>query len=147
MLRGLLRLIIVVVIIVAIGAFFIGYRWARPGQTRPVDDRPIGTTGAVHDIDTSKARETGAAIGETVAVGANRAQAALAAAGLTAKIKSKMGLDDSIDAANIDVDTDGSVVTLTGRVDNQAQKERALQLARETDGVTSVVDRLRVDAR
>jgi osmotically-inducible protein OsmY len=58
-----------------------------------------------------------------------------------------MALDDSIDAANIDVDTDGSVVTLTGRVDTAAQKERALRLARETEHVTSVVDRLRVDAR
>jgi hypothetical protein len=146
MLRGLLRLIIVVVVVVAIGAFFLGYRWGRPELVR-VDDRPVGTTGAVHDIDTTRARQTGAEIGETVAIGANKAQRALSAAGLTAKIKSKMGLDDSIDAANIDVDTDGSVVTLTGRVDSQAQKARALQLARETDGVTSVVDRLRVDAR
>jgi hyperosmotically inducible periplasmic protein len=146
MLRGLLRLIIVVVIVVAIGAFFVGYRWGRPEVVR-VDDRPVGTSGAVHDIDTSKARETGAAIGETVAASANQAQRALSAAGLTAKIKSKMALDDSIVAANIDVDTDGSVVTLTGRVDTGAQKDRALRLARETEGVTSVVDRLRVDGQ
>jgi hypothetical protein len=146
MLRGLLRLIVVVVIVVAIGAFFLGYRWGAPDAVR-VDDRPVGTTGAVRDIDTSRARETGAAIGEKVAVGANEAQRALSAVGLTAKIKSKMALDDSIDAASIDVDSDGSVVTLTGRVDSAAQKSRALQLARETDGVTSVVDRLRVDGR
>jgi hypothetical protein len=146
MVRGLLRLILIIVVIVGVGAFFFGYRWARP---RPVvvEDRPVGTTGPVHDIDTSRAREAGAAIGETVAVGANEAQRALSAAGLTAKIKSKMALDDAIDAASIDVDTDGSVVTLTGRVDSQAEKARALQLARETQGVTSVVDRLRVDGR
>ena len=147
MLRGLLRLVIVVVIVVAIGAFFLGYRWGNPRSVVRVEDRPIGTTGAVHDIDTSRARETGAAIGEKVAVGANAAEKALSAAGLTAKIKSKMALDDSIDAASIDVDTDGSVVTLTGRVDSEAQKSRALQLARETQGVTSVVDRLRIDTR
>ena len=147
MLRGLLRLVIVVVILVAIGAFFLGYRWGGPRSATRVEDRPIGTSGAVHDIDTSKAREAGAAIGETVAVGANEAQKALSAAGLTAKIKSKMALDDSIDAASINVDTDGSVVTLTGRVDSQAQKSRALELARETKGVTSVVDRLRIDAQ
>ena len=147
MLRGLLRLVIVVVILVAIGAFFLGYRWGTPKAAERVEDRPIGTSGAVHDVDTSKARQAGAAIGETVAVGANEAQRALSAAGMTAKIKSKMALDDSIDAASINVDTDGSVVTLTGRVDSEAQKSRALQLARETKGVTSVVDRLRVDAR
>ena len=146
MIRGLLRLVLIVVVVVGLGAFFFGYRWGRPGVVR-VEDRPIGTTGAVHDIDTSKARETGAAIGEKVAVGANRAERALSAAGLTAKIKSKMALDDTVRAASIDVDTDGSVVTLTGRVDSQAQKGRALQLARETDGVASVVDRLRVDGQ
>jgi hypothetical protein len=147
MLRGLLRLVIVVVILVAIGAFFLGYRWGGPGTAVRIDDRPIGTSGAVHDIDTSKAREAGAAIGEKVAVGANEAQRALSAASLTAKIKSKMALDDSIDAASINVDTDGSVVTLTGGVDSQAQKSRALELAHETKGVTSVVDRLSVDPR
>ena len=146
MLRGLLRLILIIVIVVGAAAFFVGYRW---GGDPPVviEDRPGGTAGPVRDIDTSRARETGAAIGETVAVGANEAQRALSAAGLTAKIKSKMALDDSIDAAAIDVDTDGSVVTLTGRVDNQDQKARALRLARETQGVTSVVDRLRVDGQ
>jgi osmotically-inducible protein OsmY len=35
-------------------------------------------------------------------------------------------------------------VTLTGTVDSSAQKARMLQLARETAGVTSVVDRLQV---
>ena len=147
MLRGLLRLVIVVVIVVGIGAFFLGYRWGGPGTAVRVDDRPIGTTGTVPDIDTSRAREAGAAIGETVAAGANEAQRALSAAGLTAKIKSKMALDDAIDAASINVDTDGSVVTLTGQVDSQAQKARALQLARETQGVTSVVDRLHMGGR
>ena len=145
MLRGLLRLVIIVVIVVGIGAFFLGYRWGSPNAAVRVEDRPIGTSGAVHDIDTSKARETGAAIAETVAVGANKAERALAAVSLTAKIKSKMALDDSIDAASINVDTDGSVVTLTGRVDSQAQKSLALELARDTKGVTSVVDRLRID--
>lgn len=139
MLRGLLRLIIIVVVIVGAGAFFFGYRWASPRRV-VVEDRPVGTSGPARDIDTTRARETGAKIGETVAVGANEAQKALSAASLTAKIKSKMALDDAIDAASIDVDTDGSVVTLTGRVDSEAEKARALQLARETQGVTSVVD-------
>lgn len=59
-------------------------------------------------------------------------------------IKAKMALDDAIEAARIDVDTAGGVVTLTGSVRSQAERERALRLARETDGVTSVVDRLTV---
>ncbi|MFL5638064.1 MAG: BON domain-containing protein, partial [Gemmatimonadaceae bacterium] len=93
-------------------------------------------------IDTSKARQTGAEIGERVAVGANRAEHALADGALTAKIKSKMALDDSIKALDINIDTNAGVVTLSGTVHSQAEKTRALQLTRETSGVKSVQDRL-----
>ena len=141
MLRALFKLLLIVVILVGLGAFFLGYRWGD----RDVDpDRAIGTTGVQPRVDTSRAREAGAEIGEKVAVGANEAQRAVGNAGLTAKIKAKMALDDSIKAAAIDVDTDGSVVTLTGTVRSEAERTRALQLARETDGVTHVVDRLSV---
>jgi osmotically-inducible protein OsmY len=36
------------------------------------------------------------------------------------------------------------VVTLRGTVESAAQRERAIRLARETDGVTSVIDRLTI---
>jgi hyperosmotically inducible protein len=141
MLRALFKLLLIVVILVGLGAFFLGYRW---GDRDADPDRAIGTTGVQPRVDTSRAREAGAQIGEKVAVGANEAQRAVGNAGLTAKIKAKMALDDSIKAAAIDVDTDGSVVTLTGTVRSEAERTRALQLARETDGVTHVVDRLSV---
>ena len=144
MLRTLIRLILVVVILVALGAFFLGYRW---GDGDAVADRPIGTTGSEPTVDTSRARETGADVGEKVATGADTAQRALADASLTSKIKAKMALDDTVKALAIDVDTDGSVVTLSGSVRTEAERTRALQLARETDGVTSVVDRLTVTSR
>jgi hyperosmotically inducible protein len=80
-------------------------------------------------------------------MGADRAEQAIANASLTSKIKAKMALDDTIEALEIDVDTDGSTVTLTGTVDTEAQRSRALQLARETEGVASVVDRLRIERR
>ena len=142
MIRTLLRMILVVVIVVGLAAFFIGYRWADDDRD-PVVDRAVGTTGARDtSIDTSRARETGAKVGETVAAGVNEAQRVAEEGSLTAKIKSKMALDDQVDAAAIDVDTNGTIVTLSGRVSNQAERERAVRLARETEGVTSVVDRL-----
>jgi hyperosmotically inducible periplasmic protein len=147
MVRALLRTIVIVIVIVGVVAFFLGYRWAGD-DVDPVVDRPVGTTGARDtSADTSRARETGAEIGEKVAVGVNEAQNAAANGAMTAKIKSKMALDDSVDAARIDVDTSGSVVTLSGRVSSQAERERAVRLARETEGVTSVVDRLVVSGR
>ena len=45
-------------------------------------------------------------------------------ASLTTKIKAKMTLDDTIEARNIDVDTDGTVVTLSGTVRSDAERAR-----------------------
>ena len=141
MLRALFRLILVVVILVAIGAFFIGYRW---GDGDGVPDRAVGTTGVEPRVDTSRARETGAAIGEKVAVGANEAGRAVGNVGLTSKIKAKMALDDHVKALNLNVDTVGSIVTVSGWVNNQNEKDRALHLARDTAGVTQVIDKLQI---
>jgi hyperosmotically inducible protein len=63
---------------------------------------------------------------------------------LTAKIKSKMALDDLVNARAINVDTSASVVTLHGTVASKNQRDRALRLARDTSGVTRVVDRLQI---
>ncbi len=63
---------------------------------------------------------------------------------LTAKIKSKMALDDHVNARAINVDTVASVVTLRGRVASEYQRDRAVGLARETVGVVRVIDRLQV---
>ena len=61
---------------------------------------------------------------------------------LTAKIKGKMILDDLVKARAIDVTTAGTTVTLSGSVISRQEHDRAVQLARETEGVTQVVDRL-----
>ena len=141
MIQALLRLILLAVLVVGIAAFFFGYRW---GSNPDEVERPAATTGATEPIDTSRARETGAEVGAAVATGANEAQRAAANAAITAKIKSKMALDDRVKAARIDIDTNGSVVTLTGRVGSEDERARAVRLARDTDGVTSVVDQLTV---
>lgn len=65
---------------------------------------------------------------------------------LTAKIKSKMALDDHVKAREIDVDTSGTVVTLSGIVQSADERERAVRLARDTAGVTQVIDKLEVKA-
>ena len=134
------KLLLLVVLVAGVAAFFFGYRW---GSTED-GPRPAATSGETHTIDTAKAREVGAEAGAAVAKGADEAQRAVANGTLTAKIKAKMALDDHVKAANINVDTSGSVVTLSGRVGNDEERRRAVQLARETDGVTSVVDQLAV---
>ena len=141
MIRTLFRTVLVVIIVVAIVAFFIGYRWSN-GDNAADSDFAVGTTGRAVDI--GDARAAGAEIGEKVGEAANQAQRIASNAALTAKIKSKMALDDTIEAVEINVDTSGGVVTLRGAVDTLAEHDRAVQLARETEGVSSVVDLLRV---
>jgi hypothetical protein len=105
MIRSFLKIVLVVVVLVGVGAFLVG-RWSTSAKAVP-DSRPA-TSGPV---DTSKARDVGAKIGETTAKAANKAEDAIAQGAITAKIKSKMVLDDLVKARNIHVDTNGTVVT------------------------------------
>ena len=66
--------------------------------------------------------------------------------GITTAVKSKLAADDTVKAYQINVDTQGGVVTLTGTVPTAAARDRALEVARGTDGVTRVEDRLTVNA-
>ncbi|MCX6551344.1 MAG: BON domain-containing protein, partial [Acidobacteria bacterium] len=61
---------------------------------------------------------------------------------VSGKIKSTMALDELVRARTIDVPTTGGVVTLGGTVRSIAERDQALTLARDTAGVTQVVDRL-----
>jgi osmotically-inducible protein OsmY len=141
MFRALLRLVVVLVILVGAGAFFLG--WWGSGRLGPADRSgpAVGTAGRV---DTAKAKEVGAEIGAKTAEVANKAGEVLSDGALTAKIKSKMALDDLVKARSIDVSTTNHVVTLRGTVGTVAEHDRAVQLAKETAGVTEVVDRLGV---
>ena len=75
--------------------FPLGYRIGDDGVTRPTGGA-VATTGKVPDLDTAKARQTGAAIGEKVASTANEAQKAIGEMSLQGKIKSKMALDELV---------------------------------------------------
>jgi hypothetical protein len=140
---GLIRALVIVVLVVAVvaaaAAFFLGY---RAGDGRAGERGAVATGGDA--VSTERARERGAEIGEAVAGAANRAQDALSDGAITAKIKSKMALDDTIKSRDIRVATSDGVVTLSGKVGSTAERDRAVQLAKETDGVKSVTDELQV---
>lgn len=140
--RALLRTLLLVILVVVVALFAFG--WWTGATLHRVTRQPVGTTGTTGTIDTSKARERGAEIGEQTAIAAARVHESVAEAAVTAKIKAKMALDDDIQARRIDVSTSGSTVTLTGTVRSQDEHDRAIRLARETAGVTNVVDRLDV---
>lgn len=135
--RAILGVLLVVLLLVV--ALVLFGTWA--GGERTSQPATVGTTGTV---STERARERGAELGEKAAVATQKIEATAHEAALTTKIKAKMALDDTVQARAIDVTTQGSVVTLSGKVRSAAERDRALMLARETNGVTRVVDRLDV---
>src|SRR4029453_11072102 len=60
--------------------------------------------------------------------------------GITTAVKTKFAADDTVKASKIDVDTKDKVVTLRGDVQSDAARDRAVEIARATDGVRDVVD-------
>ena len=69
-------------------------------------------------------------------------------AALTTKVKSALAADVGLRTlTGISVDSEGSVVTLKGSVDTEANKRRAEQVAQGIEGVSSVRNQLTVEAK
>ena len=138
MFRALLRLVVVLV------------DSGRGGGVLPrlVGRRPLGPGDAAGGrrsarpgrIDTEKAQGGRRRGRREDRRGGQQGREVLSDGALTAKIKSKMALDDLVKARTIDVTTTNHVVTLSGTVGSVGEHDRAVQLAKETAGVTQVVD-------
>lgn len=90
------------------------------------------------------AKELGREAQATAREAANRAGAAISDAAVTSAVKTKFFADAAAEVLKIDVDTKAGVVTLNGTVATQAEADRAVSLARDTDGVKRVVNNLRI---
>jgi hyperosmotically inducible protein len=107
------------------------------------------TTG-IDDPLQDKAREAAQEGKEKAREGAEKAKDAMPDMGdaaITSKVKTKFLGDTKVPGMKIDVDTTDGVVTLSGTVSTAAEKQRAVQLAKATDGVKSVVDRMTVEKK
>jgi hyperosmotically inducible protein len=63
---------------------------------------------------------------------------------ITTAVKTKLLADSATSGTKIHVDTKDGVVTLTGTVKSNDEKEKAVQITRDTKGVQRVEDQLRV---
>jgi hyperosmotically inducible protein len=64
---------------------------------------------------------------------------------ITSKIKAKMAKDKQVSAMHIKVDTDkAGVVQLSGTAKSQAEVDRAVAIAHEVEGVTSVDNKIEI---
>jgi osmotically-inducible protein OsmY len=139
MLGSLFKAVVLVAVLVGAGGFLMGW-W---GHDRINADRirdAVGTTGQ----NAERARQVGAAVEEKTAAAVQQARRAVSDGSVTAKIKAKIALDDTLKGADISVNTDGTTVTMSGTVGSKSQRDRVLQLARETEGVSKVVDQVAV---
>jgi hyperosmotically inducible protein len=124
MFRALFKLIILLIVIAVAAGFYFGW-WGSTDGTRERESIEAAGRSAAE-----RAKVVGAQAKDAIEDGA-----------LTAKIKAKMALDDKVKALDLNVDTSNRVVTVTGKVRSSEERDRALQLARETDGVLKVEDR------
>jgi osmotically-inducible protein OsmY len=63
---------------------------------------------------------------------------------ITTRVKTAMLNDPTVGGLRVDVDTFKGVVTLSGRVKSQTERDQAVALARGIDGVSEVKDALQV---
>jgi hyperosmotically inducible protein len=101
-----------------------------------------GTEGVVNVVDNITLKGTPEAAMPTS--GDRSVVDTAADAGITAAVKTKLLGDPKVKGLKIDVDTKNGVVTLTGTVRSQAEKDEALRLARDTQDVRNVTDQITV---
>lgn len=65
-------------------------------------------------------------------------------AGIVASIKAKLTGDPQVHPFNVDVDSKDGVVTLSGRVETVAARNEAEKIARNTEGVKEVRNRIKL---
>jgi hyperosmotically inducible protein len=65
---------------------------------------------------------------------------------IKSKIYGQFASDEMLDRGDVNLDVDNGIVTLKGSVPSQAARDRAMTIAKSTDGVRSVQDRLKVSA-
>jgi osmotically-inducible protein OsmY len=98
---------------------------------------PADSTAARADRATDK-------VGATVNNAADKTATVAEDAAITAKVKAAILAEPGLKTLQINVDTNGATVTLSGNVDNADLRERAKQIASATTGVKGVVDQLNV---
>ncbi len=92
----------------------------------------------------AEAKEEGREAAAKAGDAADRAGAAITDAAITSAVKAKFLADTSVKGLRIDVDTSNGMVTLNGNVTSKAEADRAMTLARDTDGVKSVHNNLKI---
>lgn len=110
------------------------------GVDTNIDDRAAAAARRGAAEAKEESREAKAKAGEAI----DNAGAAFTDAAITSAVKAKLLADTTVKGLRIDVDTDNGMVTLNGNVTSRAEADRAMMLARNTEGVKGVHDNMKV---
>jgi osmotically-inducible protein OsmY len=109
------------------------------GAAGTVAEKTKEGAGKTVDVSKKAASKTKGALSKTGEV--------ITDAWITSRVKTKFVAQEVLRASAIDVDTKDNVVTLNGAVPNEAARAKALALAKEVEGVSKVVDNLKVTSK
>jgi osmotically-inducible protein OsmY len=105
-------------------------------KTKEIAEKTADKTKEVAGEVADKGKEIVSATGE-----------AITDAWVTTKLKAKFADEKLLKDSDIRIDTDNHVVTLKGTVVSASAKKRAAEIARGTEGVSSVVDQVVVKVK
>lgn len=118
---------------------------ANTDEARELAERLARNTEGVREVNNELKVNGEAGAANKARDKADEAGAAISDAWITSKVKSSFVFNSSLDGLDISVDTKGGQVTLGGRVDTQAEKDLATEIAENIRGVQGVkADSLRV---
>jgi osmotically-inducible protein OsmY len=112
-------------------------------DNRIVVDRAVGTTGTVATVK-EKTKEGAEKVVDKTKEGLSKTGEVITDSWITTRVKSKFVGEDLLKGSDINVNTNDHVVTLNGTVMSAAGRARAVEQAKEVEGVHKVVDRLTI---
>lgn len=117
------------------------------GCSRESTDAAKSAAKDAGDIVKRSAKNAGEKVGEETRAMESSMEHATEDVAITAAVKMKFAKDDTLSVRDINVDTNGGVVTLSGAISSQSKADRAVALAEQVPGVKKVLSRLAVGAR
>ena len=113
-------------------------------KTKAVAKKAARKTKSAADTAAEKTRSAVATTGETTKEGLSATGEAITDAWITTKVKANLFDEDGLKASDINVDTDNHVVTLSGTAPSAVARVRAWEIAKNIEGVTRVVNKMKI---
>ncbi|HEY6510308.1 MAG TPA: BON domain-containing protein [Vicinamibacterales bacterium] len=116
-------------------------------DTQDAAEKTADASKNIAEKTVDKTKEIASATARTATAAVSATGEAVTDGWITTRIHSKFVDESLLKGSDIDVDTQDHVVTLKGTVTSDAAKGRAVAVARSTEGVNQVVNRLVVGSK